>query len=134
MPPEPVRVSYISLFTRDVAALPDFYIAVFGLEEIAASRSDRYRELAVGDVRLGFPYIDAYARIGLQDQAEPAGVRAMITFAAASPDAVANLARRAQAAGARLTAPPTATDFGQVIAVLLDPEGNAFRISGALEG
>ena len=133
MPPDPVRVSYISLFTRDVAALPDFYIAVFGLAEIAASRSDRYRELAVGALRLGFPYIDAYARIGLTDQIDPTGVRAMITFAAADAAAVARLAARAEAAGARLALPPTTTDFGQVIAVLLDPEGNAFRISAAAQ-
>jgi len=30
-----VRLSYVSIFTKDVAALPSFYVDVFGLEEVA---------------------------------------------------------------------------------------------------
>jgi predicted enzyme related to lactoylglutathione lyase len=132
MPPEPVpvvRLSYVSLFTRDVEALPDFYIAVFGLTEVEASRSDRYRELMLGELKLGFPSIDAYAVLDMADQADPTGVRALVTFAADSPAAVDTLTARAAAHGGRQVKGPFTAGFGQYLCVFLDPEGNAFRIS-----
>jgi hypothetical protein len=129
MPPDTARLSYLTIFTRDVAALPDFYIAVFSLEEIAASRSDRYREVAIGELKLGFPHVDAYGLLDMTDQAQPTGVRSMPTFAAESVGAVSRLTDRAIAHGARLVRAPFQTGFGQTLSVLLDPEGNAFRIA-----
>lgn len=133
MPPEAVppsvRVTYVTTFTRDVEALPSFYAAVFGLAEVEASRSDRYRELALGELKLGFPSIDAYPMVGLQDQAEPQGVRAMITFAVDTLAAVDRLTARAVEHGARLAKGPFPTGFGQYLSVIVDPEGNALRIS-----
>jgi predicted enzyme related to lactoylglutathione lyase len=127
-----VNLSYVSIFTRDVARLPTFYVEVFGLEEIMASGSDRYRELDLGAVKLGFPLVDAYAALDLQDQADPTGVRAMLTFAANSAAKVEELAGRAVARGARLAKSGFPTAFGQYVAVVLDPEGNAVRISAPL--
>ena len=124
-----VRLSYVSIFTRDMAALPSFYLDVFGLEEVAASRSDRYRELAVGDLMIGFPFIDAYAMLDMADLAEPTGVRSMVTFAVDGVTEVNRLTARAAAHGGRVAKPPFATGFGQVLSVVLDPEGNALRIS-----
>ena len=129
MAPEPVRVSYISFLTRDVQALPDFYKGVFGLEEIEASRSDRYRELSLGQLRLGFPFVDAYQMLDMSDQADPTGVRSLVTFAVEDAATVDRLASRAAGLGARLVKGPLATGFGQYLAVLLDPEGNGLRIS-----
>ncbi len=130
MPPV-VRASYLTTFTRDVETLPTFYAEVFGLTEVEASRSDRYRELVLGELKLGFPSVDAYPVVGLRDQADPKGVRAMLTFAADSPDAVDVLVARAIERGARFAKAPFVAGFGQYLAVILDPEGNAFRISAA---
>jgi predicted enzyme related to lactoylglutathione lyase len=127
-----VHVTYVSIFTRDVAALPSFYVDVFGLEEIAASASDRYRELAVGALKIGFPLIDAYRVLDMEDQANPTGVRSMVTFAAEDAAAVDRLTASAAAHGGRVVKGPFATAFGQYLSIVLDPEGNALRISAAL--
>jgi len=132
MQADAIRISYLSIFTRDVAALPDFYIAVFGLQEVETSRSERYRELMIGSLKLGFPSIDAYRGLDMADQADPSGVRSMPTFAVDSAEAVARLTGRAVQHGARLVKGPFPTHFGQVLSVLLDPEGNALRISAAI--
>ena len=127
-----VNLSYVSIFTRDVVSLPTFYVEVFGLEEVMSSASDRYRELDLGAVKLGFPLVDAYATLDLQDQADPTGVRAMLTFAVDSAARVDDLAGQAAARGARLAKAGFSTAFGQYLAVVLDPEGNAIRISAPL--
>ncbi len=124
-----IRLSYVSIFTKDVGSLPSFYVDVFGLEEVATSRSDRYRELTVGDLMIGFPFIDAYDMLDMADQAEPTGVRSMATFAVDGVAEVDRLTARATAYGGRVAKPPFATGFGQVLSVVLDPEGNALRIS-----
>ena len=124
-----MRLSYVSIFTRDMAALPSFYVDVFGLEEVTASRSDRYRELVVGDMMIGFPFVDAYDMLDMADQADPTGVRSMVTFAVDGVAEVDRLTARATACGGRVAKPPFATGFGQVLSVVLDPEGNALRIS-----
>jgi hypothetical protein len=124
-----VQLSYVSIFTRDVETLPDFYAEAFGLAEIETSRSHRYRELSLGPLKLGFPFVDAYAALDMADQAEPTGVRSMLTFAAADPAAVDALTALAVQRGARLVKPGFTTGFGQYLSVILDPEGNAVRIS-----
>jgi predicted enzyme related to lactoylglutathione lyase len=132
MPPDAIRLSYVSIFTRDVTALPSFYVELFGLQEVETSRSDRYRELMLGETLFGFPHLDAYEALDMADQAEPTGVRSMLTFRAESADAVVRLTERAVALGARLIKAPFATGFGHFLSVLLDPESNAFRVSGPL--
>lgn len=128
----PVTLSYVSIFTKDVAALPTFYVQVFGLAEVEASRSDRYRELTLDALKLGFPFVDAYDTLDMADLADPAGVRSMMTFAVADSEAVEDLTGKAVAHGARLIKPAFATPFGQYLSVVLDPEGNAIRISATL--
>ena len=128
----PVSLSYVSIFTKDVAALPTFYVEVFGLAEVEASRSNRYRELTLDALKLGFPFVDAYDTLDMTDQADPAGVRSMMTFAVADPEAVEDLTGRAVAHGARLVKPAFETPFGQYLSVVLDPEGNAIRISATV--
>ena len=131
MPPKATaaRVSYLTVFTRDVERLPTFYAEVFDLPEVESSRSERYRELDAGGLMLGFPSVDAYAVLDMQDQAQPDGVRSMVTFAAETLAAVDRFTARATERGARLVKGPFATSFGQYLSVVLDPEGNAFRIS-----
>lgn len=67
---------------------------MFRLEDVAASRSNRYRELDMGAAMLGFPSVDAYATLEMTDQAEPTGVRSILTFAAGDPTQVDALTAR----------------------------------------
>jgi len=115
-----------------MAALPSFYVEVFGLGEIASSASERYRELEVGGLKIGFPLVDAYRVLDMEDQANPTGVRSMVTFAVENPAAVERLTALAAEHGGRVVKAPFATAFGQFLSIVLDPEGNALRISAAL--
>lgn len=124
-----MKITHISIFTRDVEKLPSFYVDVFGLAENEAARSHRFRELSDGDLRLGFPFIDAYGNLGLDDQADPTGLRSIVTISTGDAGSVDALTHRAVAHGARLVKPGFQTGFHQYLSVVLDPEGNAIRIS-----
>lgn len=127
-----MRLSYTTFFARDVDALAEFYIDGLGLEEIAASRDARYREVIAGPIKIGFAHAGAYAMLDMADEADPAGLRGILTFDVGARESVAPAVARAVAAGATLVKPAFETFFGQYQAVLRDPAGNAFRLSAAL--
>lgn len=125
-------LTYVTLIARDVDRLADFYGPLLGLQEIAASRSEKYREFLTGGVKLGVAYAGAYAMLGLaaREPAEP--VNTVLTFDVGALDQVAPLTRRAVRLGGRLVKPGFDTFFGQHQSVVKDPEGNVFRLSAAL--
>ena len=90
--------------------------------------SPRYRELAGGGARLGFAFQGAYELLDLASERDPSGLRSVLTFDLAA-DALDGAVDQAVASGARLAKPPYATHFGARMAVLYDPEGNAFRLN-----
>jgi predicted enzyme related to lactoylglutathione lyase len=124
-----VVLSYSSLFTRSIETLPDFYIGLLGLKEIEASRSAKYREVEAGGVKIGFIHQGGYAMLDLGDYAEPTGMKSILTFAAPDAETVERLAEDAVKRGGTLAKAPFTTFFGQYQCVLIDPEGNAFRVS-----
>lgn len=124
-----VRLSYVTFIARDVAALAQFYIDALGFEEVLASRDERYREVVAGDVMIGFAHQGAYAMLDMPGEADPTGIRSLVTFAMADRDAVAPAVARAVDRGAGLVKAPFDTFFGQHLAVLRDPEGNIFRLA-----
>lgn len=123
-----MRLSYTTFLARDVAALAQFYVEGLGLEEVMASRDERYREVGTGGCMIGFateavrPFINV-------PEAEPTGVRSLLTFSVDAIGDVAPAIERALGAGAVLMRPAVDTSFGQYQAVLCDPEGNVFRLS-----
>ena len=125
-------LSYVNLFVRDIEALPDFYRALFGLEEIAAQRTGYFRALKTGASVIGFNGPQAYALLDLEDQAEARGVKLFLTFDVDGAAAVSRLADEAEAMGARVVKPPYDTAYGSRQAVLADPEDNVFRINAPL--
>jgi predicted enzyme related to lactoylglutathione lyase len=126
-----VTLSYVNVFVRDIEALPDFYIAVFGLAEHAERRAPIFRSLdGGGGSAIGFNAPAAYDLLGL-DPGEGSAVRFALTFDASSPAEVAALADRAVLHGAQLVKGPYATLYGTIQAVLTDPEQNVFRINAA---
>jgi predicted enzyme related to lactoylglutathione lyase len=124
----------VNLLCTDVQAQMQFYAALFGFEEITASRSPIYRVLNTGDSELGFNAPEARALLNL-----PAGLvlatdlvrstSAFATFMVDAPDAVDSTASRAVGLGGRIVKAPFRTYYHQWQAVLADPEGHLFRVA-----
>jgi predicted enzyme related to lactoylglutathione lyase len=121
------------LFARDVDGLADFYASALGLEE-TVNDAPRYRELAGGGANIGFAFSGAYELLALDAESEPTGLRSVATFVLPHGASMDAAVARAVEHGASVAKPPYDTHFGQRMAVLRDPEGNAFRLNGELPG
>lgn len=127
------QLSYVNVFARDVVALSGFYQRVFGFAEIEAIRSPIFRGLDTGKSSLGFNALDAYALLQLSEHADTRGVKFLLNIDVDSRDEVDRMVPLAVAAGATLVKPPYETYYHWYQAVLLDPEGNVFRINFMME-
>ncbi|MGC0362142.1 putative enzyme related to lactoylglutathione lyase [Rhodococcus sp. 27YEA15] len=125
-----VALSFSSLCARDIVALSDFYGNLFGLEEVLALRSPHFRGLTIGETILGFSGPAVYDLLNLiPPQPESTGVQSFLTFEVPDVDAVNSVTDAAVNAGATCVSAPARTYYGAWQSVLLDPEGNAFRIN-----
>ncbi|VXC79872.1 Glyoxalase [Pseudomonas sp. 8Z] len=122
-------LSYVNVFARDVVALSGFYQQVFGFAEIEAIRSPIFRGLDTGKSSLGFNALDAYELLHLSDYADTRGVKFLLNIDVDSQADVERLVPHAVEAGATLIKAPYLTYYNWFQAVLLDPEGNVFRIN-----
>jgi predicted enzyme related to lactoylglutathione lyase len=127
------ELSYVNVFARDVEALSRFYIDLFGFTEIVEIRSPIFRGVATGKSALGFNAQDAYGLLNLAEFASPTGIKFLLNIDVDSVAEVDRLVPVAVAMGARLVKPPYHTYYGWYQAVLLDPEGNVFRINKMLD-
>ena len=123
------QLGYVNIFAQDVVKLAGFYADVFGLEEIIASRSPIFRGLKTKKANIGFNAHDAYELLNLPEAPDGAGIKAFTTFDVDSAAEVDRLTPIAVAKGATLRKAPFTTYYGWYQSVLLDPEGNAFRIN-----
>ncbi|KPL69241.1 hypothetical protein SZ64_14700 [Erythrobacter sp. SG61-1L] len=126
-----MHMTYTTFFTRDVNRMADFYVAI-GLEEIESSRSEFYREVSAGGAKIGFAGQAAYTNLNIPDDANPTGLRNILTLDVGTPDNVGPTVDKAVAAGGELVKPGFETTFGQFLAVVKDPEGNAVRLAAAV--
>ena len=78
-------LTYVTFICQDVDLLADFYVALLGLEEIASSRSEFYREVVTGGSKLGFAGRHAYANLGLPERPATAPVNAVLSFDVGAP-------------------------------------------------
>jgi uncharacterized glyoxalase superfamily protein PhnB len=125
-----LSLAYVTFLARDVDMLAQFYVDALGLDEVLASRDQRYREVHGGGCMIGFATQTVRPAINLPE-IDPVGTRCVLTFDVGSVAAVAPMAERAAAHGATLLRDGQDTFFGQHQAVLSDPEGNIFRLSAA---
>lgn len=123
------HLSYVNVFARDVVALSGFYQTVFGFAEIESIRSPIFRGLDTGKSSLGFNAYEAYELLQLSEHANPEGVKFLLNIDVDSRAEVNRMVPVAMAAGAKLIKPPYDTYYHWYQAVLLDPEGNVFRIN-----
>ena len=122
-------VSSINIFARDLDGLIDFYIRLFGFSEHMDQRGPIYRALDGGGVAVGFNALEAYRLLNLDGFPPPAGVKSLLTFEVADHDAVERLTDKAETLGATIVKAPYGTFYGSRQSVVLDPEGNVFRIN-----
>ena len=127
------HLSYVNVFARDVVALSGFYSEVFGFPEIEAIRSPIFRGIDAGGTAIGFNALDAYELLKLQDFADTRGVKFLLNIDVDTVDEVDAMVPKAVEKGATLIKAPHRTYYDWYQAVLLDPEGNVFRINKMLD-
>jgi uncharacterized protein (DUF924 family)/predicted enzyme related to lactoylglutathione lyase len=125
------ELGYLNIFAEDIAKLAGFYADLFGLEELVASRSPIFRGLRTNKANIGFNAHDAYELLNLPKSTDGTGIKAFMTFDVDSVEEVDRLTPIAVEKGATLLKAPVTTYYGWYQSVLLDPEGNAFRINCA---
>lgn len=127
-----MNLSYVNIFSKDIEALSGFYSDLFGFEEIPEIRSPIFVGLKTGQSCLGFNALEAYDLLNLSDYAQPTGVKFLLNIDVDEAGDVDRLTPVAIARGATLIKEPYKTYYNWYQAVLLDPEGNVFRINKML--
>ncbi len=127
------ELSYVNIFAKDIVALSSFYMDVFGFTEIEAIRSPIFRGVATGKSAIGFNALDAYELLKLSDYADTRGIKFLLNIDVDTPEEVDRMVPVALSRGATLIKEPYKTYYNWYQAVLLDPEGNVFRINKMLE-
>ncbi|KPX42569.1 Uncharacterized protein ALO68_02341 [Pseudomonas syringae pv. helianthi] len=122
-------LSYVNVFAQDIVRLSTFYSNLFGFREIEAIRSPIFRGLDTGRSCIGFNALDAYELLGLDEFAGSTGCRFLLNIDVDEQLELDRLVPLAVAMGARLVKEPYLTYYNWYQAVLLDPEGNIFRIN-----
>lgn len=123
------HLSYVNVFAKDVVALSGFYQRVFGFPEIESIRSPIFRGLDTGQSSLGFNALDAYELLQLSEFSDTRGVKFLLNIDVDSRDEVDRKVPLAVEAGATLIKAPYVTYYNWYQSVLLDPEGNVFRVN-----
>jgi predicted enzyme related to lactoylglutathione lyase len=125
------ELGYLNIVADDVEKLAGFYADVFGLEELVASRTPIFRGLKTAKANIGFNAHEAYDLLNLQKSTDGTGSKLFMTFDVNSVEEVDRLTPIAVEKGATLLKAPFTTYYGWYQSVLLDPEGNPFRINFA---
>jgi catechol 2,3-dioxygenase-like lactoylglutathione lyase family enzyme len=134
-----VTLSLLGIFTRDIVKVSAFYRDVFSFKELNQFSSDIFRGLDTGKTWLGFNAMPAYGLLGLQDYSETKGNKFTLNFEVESVAEVDRIFARACEKGATPVKAPFAKRYDDsagthwYLAVLLDPESNAFRLSHPIE-
>ncbi|HCA24255.1 MAG TPA: glyoxalase [Pseudomonas sp.] len=123
------KLSYVNVFARDIEALSGFYQRVFDFPEVEAIRSPIFVGLDAGTCCIGFNAPDAYELLHLAEHSDTSGCKFLLNIDVDSPAEVDRMVPIAVEAGATLIKPPYTTYYNWYQAVLMDPEGNVFRIN-----
>ena len=127
-------LSWTNVFTKDLDALPEFYLDVFGFSEIPEMRNPVFRGIATGRSNIGFMAPEVYGILQLDDKAETSGAAFLLNIEVDSTDEVDRLTTVAIEHGATLRKAAATTSYGWYQAVLTDPEDNVVRINKVVTG
>jgi len=119
----------VSLFSEDFIELSEFYRIVFDLTENETLRSDVFRGYMAGQVMVGFSAIAAYEMLGLDPRKMGDGDQTAFTFQIETVAEVDSIVKEAERRGATVMKAPFITYYNWYLAVLRDPDGNAFRVA-----
>ncbi len=128
-------MTLLGIFTKDIVATSGFYRDLFGFKELEHLSSDIFRGLDTGKIWLGFNGHAAYGLLHMDEFSNTRGNKFTLNFEVDSVEDVDRLFALACERGATPVMPPTAKRYNDSagthwrLAVLLDPEGNAFRLS-----
>ena len=125
-------LNLVNIFAEDMVGLATYYQQVFGFPEIRKYRSPIFRLLDSGKAALGFNAPEAYELLELQRYSKTRGVKVFINIEARSKREVDTIAAKAVKKGGHLIKAPYTTYYNFYQAVLLDPEGNVFRVNRVL--
>jgi predicted lactoylglutathione lyase len=126
------HLSYVNVFAADVVALSRFYMDVFGFAEVEAIRSPIFRGIDAGNCCIGFNAHDAYELLKLDAYRDTKGVKFLLNIDVEDTESVDRITERAAGLGATLIKAPYKTYYNWYQSVLLDPEGNVFRVNHML--
>lgn len=113
-----MQVSYVNVFTRDLARATEFYRDKLGLQLEFSSPEHGYASFSAGGVRLGIA-------VAGPEQPELVGRHTGVGLGVADLEAEhARLTRL----GVEFTMPPTRQPWGGFMALISDPDGNVFYL------
>lgn len=127
------ELSYVNIFSKDIVALSGFYADVFGFKDIPEISSPIFRGLDTGKSCIGFNALGAYELLKLSAYSDTKGIKFLLNIDVDTPEEVDRMVPIALAKGATLIKEPYKTYYNWYQAVLLDPEGNVFRINKMLD-
>src|SRR6202012_1344330 len=96
------KLSYVNIFARNMVALSQFYIDVFGFTEIEKIRSPIFRGLDTGQSSIGFNAQDAYGLLKLDAFSEVSGIKFLLNIDVVSMAEVDRMTPKAVSLGAQL--------------------------------
>ena len=119
----------VTLFSKDFIKLSEFYKIIFDLDENEELRSDVFRGYMAGECMVGFSALAAYEMLGLDPHKQGGGDQTALTFSIETKDKLDHAVSEATKQGATIIKDPFTTYYHWYLAVLRDPDGNAFRIA-----
>lgn len=122
MPADPMELSAVRLFVRDLAGALTFYQHVLGLRLVHGGVAAGYCVFAVGGCQL---VVEPVARNAPEDEQVLVGRFTGLSFAVA--DVAAEHARLV-ALGVPFPGPPEAQPWGGILATFRDPAGNELQL------
>ncbi len=125
-------VNLVNIFAEDIISLSRFYQQVFGFSEIRKHRSPIFRCLDAGKAALGFNAPQAYELLDMKRYRNARGIKVFINVEAGSKRELEAITAKALSKGGRLIKAPYITYYNFYQVVLLDPEGNVFRVNRVL--
>jgi uncharacterized protein len=125
----PSRLTLLTLGARDVPALRAFYEALWGPSP--SPPGPEFAHFELGGAQLGLYAMPVLARdVGVPEPPAGAGFNGVTpSINVESAEAVDEVIRTAEAAGARVMAEPVTRDWGGRSGYFADPEGNVWEVA-----